>query len=447
MKTLLLIAVVMAPIPVYAQSSGLPAFAGGRSAPTGSQVISPGLAGDNMAKPGVNCTPVGQNSASSLYCYNMSDSVIPTLPPGNNHRAASPANQTTVNIGLEHYNAGNGVALYVGTEAQAGSGTAWSVNTLMNILAGHTNGAEGIEMDVNNVSCDPSSPPCGPFYGLNITQSGTFPLTAGIILGAVGSSPLAHSGILVTSAIDGAYGDTTNATVSYSDSGTHSVGANLLGTYSGAAISFHGTSATNGLLHWSSIPSTSTPVSFSFNPVITATNGVLGAQLNFSGNNGLQIDQNGAVIVAGYLSARGNIGPQTSGFQTQGLTFGSNLTGGGAESDILLGGGPSANGSLQIYSITGSGNLSTAKGSPILALSSGGNLTVLGTVNAASIISNTSIKAAVTTVSALPACASGSEGTRYGVSDATAPTFLGTIAGGGAVHTPVYCNGTAWVAG
>ena len=31
------------------------------------------------------------------------------------------------------------------------------------------------------------------------------------------------------------------------------------------------------------------------------------------------------------------------------------------------------------------------------------------------------------------------------VTDATAPTYLGTLTGGGAVVCPVFYNGTAWV--
>ena len=38
-------------------------------------------------------------------------------------------------------------------------------------------------------------------------------------------------------------------------------------------------------------------------------------------------------------------------------------------------------------------------------------------------------------------------GRRTYVTDATAPTFLGTLTGGGTVITPVFDNGTAWVAG
>lgn len=50
------------------------------------------------------------------------------------------------------------------------------------------------------------------------------------------------------------------------------------------------------------------------------------------------------------------------------------------------------------------------------------------------------------TVSTLPS-ATGRRGYRAYVTDATAPTFLGALTGGGAVVCPVFCNGTAWVAG
>jgi Pectate lyase superfamily protein len=48
------------------------------------------------------------------------------------------------------------------------------------------------------------------------------------------------------------------------------------------------------------------------------------------------------------------------------------------------------------------------------------------------------------TVATLPA---GTLGARATVSDATAPAFLGALTGGGTVKTPVFHNGTAWVAG
>lgn len=57
----------------------------------------------------------------------------------------------------------------------------------------------------------------------------------------------------------------------------------------------------------------------------------------------------------------------------------------------------------------------------------------------------TTVISAAFTVATLPAA--GVQGRRAHVTDATTPTFLGTLTGGGAVVTPVYDNGTAWVAG
>jgi hypothetical protein len=47
------------------------------------------------------------------------------------------------------------------------------------------------------------------------------------------------------------------------------------------------------------------------------------------------------------------------------------------------------------------------------------------------------------TVATLPA---GTQGDTAFVTDAVAPTYLGPLVGGGAVVTPVFYNGTAWVA-
>lgn len=53
----------------------------------------------------------------------------------------------------------------------------------------------------------------------------------------------------------------------------------------------------------------------------------------------------------------------------------------------------------------------------------------------------------VYTVATLPAAVAGIQGARALVTDATAPTFLGTLTGGGSVICPVFCNGSAWLAG
>ena len=50
-------------------------------------------------------------------------------------------------------------------------------------------------------------------------------------------------------------------------------------------------------------------------------------------------------------------------------------------------------------------------------------------------------------VGSLPTCNGAAEGTIYGVTDALVPAALSAVAGGGAVHTLVYCNGTSWIVG
>lgn len=51
------------------------------------------------------------------------------------------------------------------------------------------------------------------------------------------------------------------------------------------------------------------------------------------------------------------------------------------------------------------------------------------------------------TVATLPSASAALKGAKAYVTDATSPTFLGTLTGGGTVVCPVFCNGTAWVAG
>lgn len=51
------------------------------------------------------------------------------------------------------------------------------------------------------------------------------------------------------------------------------------------------------------------------------------------------------------------------------------------------------------------------------------------------------------TVATLPAAATAGVGARSTVTDALAPTFMATVAAGGAVITPVYSDGTNWKVG
>lgn len=52
----------------------------------------------------------------------------------------------------------------------------------------------------------------------------------------------------------------------------------------------------------------------------------------------------------------------------------------------------------------------------------------------------------VSPVSQLPTCNALHAGILRAVSDASAPTFGSTLAGGGAVGAMAYCNGTNWTA-
>lgn len=71
------------------------------------------------------------------------------------------------------------------------------------------------------------------------------------------------------------------------------------------------------------------------------------------------------------------------------------------------------------------------------------NLTKQGVMSATSFIaSNGTIRLKSYTVATLPA---GTQGDTAYVTDATSPTYLGTLTGGGSVVCPVFYNGTAWV--
>jgi hypothetical protein len=50
------------------------------------------------------------------------------------------------------------------------------------------------------------------------------------------------------------------------------------------------------------------------------------------------------------------------------------------------------------------------------------------------------------TVSTLPTCGSAQAGLMYAVSDASSPSYNGTLTGGGSTQIPVFCNGSAWTA-
>jgi len=96
--------------------------------------------------------------------------------------------------------------------------------------------------------------------------------------------------------------------------------------------------------------------------------------------------------------------------------------------------------------ITLSGTYGTA------AINTSGATTSIGLETGAgqSVFAGGTVKTVVTTVSALNSsypCGSTLKGARALVTDATSPTFLGTLTGGGSVVVPTVCNGTSWIPG
>ncbi len=122
----------------------------------------------------------------------------------------------------------------------------------------------------------------------------------------------------------------------------------------------------------------------------------------------------------------------TSG-TNQGISFGLSNAGGYTwQSNIKQGTGPTQH---RFYSYTTEAFRYDTTG--LVTFQAG--ITVIG-----AIAGTTIIKTGGYTVATLPA---GTVGMRAYVTDATAPTFLGALTGGGTVTTPVFYNGTAWVAG
>ena len=126
-------------------------------------------------------------------------------------------------------------------------------------------------------------------------------------------------------------------------------------------------------------------------------------------------------------------------------TTGQTVLGGSSQTGTMIIGRSTLNQITNIQTAaTASGNTKTINlGTGGL---SGSTTTItIGSTFGTSIVLNAPIRMAAYTVATLPAA--GTAGRRAYITDATAPTFLSTLTGGGAVVCPVFDNGTAWVAG
>ena len=78
----------------------------------------------------------------------------------------------------------------------------------------------------------------------------------------------------------------------------------------------------------------------------------------------------------------------------------------------------------------------------VIGFGNGTAADVTGTIKLAALLPGVIYSAAGT---ALPTCAVGLKGQQATVSDATAPTYRGAYTSGGAVVSPVYCDGSSWL--
>lgn len=159
-------------------------------------------------------------------------------------------------------------------------------------------------------------------------------------------------------------------------------------------------------------------------PVVNITETLNGAGVSFTG------------FLANFTKTAASNGSLLMDWQVGGVSkFSVDILG-----DIFVVGGmylPS--GVAMQFDYTGSNNYNIQKSGTNLAFAATGGFTF-----------SKPIQPQVTTVSGLPSCTSGLDGFRASVTDATVTTFASAVAGSGANHVPVYCDGSgtpAWKIG
>lgn len=90
-----------------------------------------------------------------------------------------------------------------------------------------------------------------------------------------------------------------------------------------------------------------------------------------------------------------------------------------------------------------SGSVATPSTTPAITLSLG-SITPTAVIASGSISAGTVVVTNRYSVTSLPVSVTGA---RAYVTDASSPTFLGLLTGGGTTKTPVFYNGSAWIVG
>jgi hypothetical protein len=177
---------------------------------------------------------------------------------------------------------------------------------------------------------------------------------------------------------------------------------------------------------------------------------VAGTNVTITNRYGLTTE--GLVVPAGFssnfngtINANGNVFLTTSSIITLGSTTGTAVITLGQSTDTQttnIQAGVTASGKTKTVNIGTGGASGSTTNIAIGSATSGATSTT--TLNGSTVFTGTAQLQGYT-VATLPAA--GTAGRRAYVTDATAPTWLGALTGGGTVKCPVFDNGTAWVAG
>jgi hypothetical protein len=327
-------------------------------------------------------------------------------------KTATPLSGTTPSgIGQAVYNTSlytnqpvTSLGFYTGIEVQEGSGNVWGENT--NILVDSNAGNVGIigyEMDINVTNQDypiNGSQVCYAFFVNGGFSSGFSGTAAYAIAGVSPSAKSWHVGFFAGSgtATDSTLLDNSSSTVSLDIAGSHTIGLDFVNASFVAGVAIR-LAANQSMV----VDGTTSLRYLKYNE----TN----FSYNYDGYSIVQFNDNGFLQSAATGLNNGNLG----------------LFAGTLQSGNVCALGANAEAGYTNY---------------LLKLSIN-NIVLCDVDNLGNLKSNT-VSSNGFTVATLPA---GSVGMRAYVTDATSPTFLGTLTGGGTVTCPVFYNGSAWVAG
>lgn len=187
----------------------------------------------NTGNPSLSFSPTGNPTGGSLLATFTSTNIVGTTAKSANREFLLSVGLTSnLGSGVTNNN-GDKVAGYFGMVGNAGSGDIWSLNSVTVMSAGFPigSGAQGYELDFNNLAQDVLSPtnPTGfpvPFTAkLNISGADTFRNTFGI---ALGGGKVQHAIAVFTDTSDSIFYEASNtATYGLNLQGAHTFGIHV----------------------------------------------------------------------------------------------------------------------------------------------------------------------------------------------------------------------------